>query len=221
MPAWTLPAIVAACFFGLHYLALRASSGRIGDALGALCLEGTAALGILAFLVVRREAESTPTSTPGVVWACLAGLCISVATTLLFTALRLGGPVAATGTLALGGGVVLSAAVAPLIFGEGFTLRRALGVALGVIAMVLLATPSGAKEAPQGAGGEEGSPMPIDDRHTAESGHDPKRVVGVRQREMQHVEVERERERQRAEPTIDELVEENDPRSSAEESEEL
>lgn len=54
-----------------------------------------------------------------------------------------------------------------------------------------------------------------------EYGHDPKRTVGVRQREMQHGEAERERERQRAEPTIDELVEEHDPRSSAEESEEI
>ena len=216
MPAWTLPALVAACFFGLHYIALRASSGRIGDALGALCLEGTAALGVLVLVVVRRGAETTPTSTPGVVWACVSGLCISVATTLLFSALRLGGPVAATGTLALGGGVVLSALLAPLVFGEGFTMRRALGVLLGVIAMLLLATPSDAAGAPQGAGGEEAPPMP-----NQEYGRDPKRTVGVRQREMQHGEAERERERQRAEPTIEELVEENDPRSSAEESEEI
>jgi hypothetical protein len=40
----------------------------------------------------------------------------------------------------LGGGVTLSAIVAPLAFGEVVTPRRALGVVLGLVAMALLAT---------------------------------------------------------------------------------
>ncbi len=169
MPAWTLPALVAACFFGLHYLALRAASGRIGDALGAFCLEGTAALGILAIFVVRRETEGPPTTTAGLVWAGLSGLCISAATVLLFSSLRLGGPVAATGTIALGGGVVLSALAAPFLFGEAFTLRRALGVALGVLAMLLLASPAAAAPASQETREEEADPMADKARDRARS----------------------------------------------------
>jgi multidrug transporter EmrE-like cation transporter len=75
-----------------------------------------------------------------VAWACVSGLCISGASTLLFAALRLGGPVSATGTVVLGGGVALSALAAPFLFGEAFTLRRGIGVALGVVAMIVLAT---------------------------------------------------------------------------------
>lgn len=59
---------------------------------------------------------------------------------LLFMSLRLGGPVASTGTIAMGGGVTLAALAAPVLFAEGFTWRRALGVALGAAAIVLLAT---------------------------------------------------------------------------------
>jgi multidrug transporter EmrE-like cation transporter len=70
----------------------------------------------------------------------VSGLCITGATTLLFRSLRLGGPVSATGTLILGGGVALAALAAPLVFAEGFTLRRALGVGLGIAAMLVLAT---------------------------------------------------------------------------------
>jgi uncharacterized membrane protein len=69
-----------------------------------------------------------------------SGLSVAVASVLLFRALRKGGPVASTGTLVLGGGVALSALLAPIFFGEGFTVRRAAGVALGLAAMGLLAT---------------------------------------------------------------------------------
>ena len=63
----------------------------------------------------------------------------------MFSALRRGGPVAATGTIVLGGGVTLSALAAPWIFSEGFTLRRVVGVALGVAAMVVLSLDGTAK----------------------------------------------------------------------------
>ena len=45
-----------------------------------------------------------------------------------------------TGTIVLGGGVALSALIAPLVFAEGVTVRRAIGVALGVAAMAVLST---------------------------------------------------------------------------------
>jgi bacterial/archaeal transporter family protein len=139
MPPWSLAAVTAAAFIAAHYLTLRAASGRIGDAFGAFCLEGSAALGLLVILFFRRGHELSTTG-PGLAWACFSGLCISGATTLLFAALRLGGPVSATGTIVLGGGVALSALVAPLLFQEAFTPRRAIGVALGIAAMAILAT---------------------------------------------------------------------------------
>lgn len=139
MPPWSIPALCAAACIALHYLTLRAASGRIGDALGALCLEGTATLGLLV-LLVARAAPSAAATGPGLFWSCMSGLFISGATTLLFAALRLGGPVSATGTIVLGGGVALAALLAPLFFAEAFTLRRAAGVALGVAAMLVLAT---------------------------------------------------------------------------------
>jgi multidrug transporter EmrE-like cation transporter len=139
MPAWSVPALFAAACIAAHYLTLRAASGRIGDALGALVLEGSAALGILV-LLATRAAPTAPTTASGVAWSCASGLCISGATTLLFTSLRLGGPVSATGPLVLGGGVALAALVAPAFFAEPFTLRRALGVAFALVAMALLAT---------------------------------------------------------------------------------
>jgi bacterial/archaeal transporter family protein len=138
MPTWLPPALGAGCFIAVHYLFLRAASGRIGDALGALVLESAAAIGIaLSFAVGLRGAALPPTKA-GLAFAVASGLAVSAASILLFASLRRGGPVASTGTIVLGGGVALSALAAPWIFGESFTARRALGVALGIAAIAVL-----------------------------------------------------------------------------------
>ncbi len=133
-------AAIAIC---VHYLSLRASAGRIGDTLGALILEGTATVGILLALVLGPRAEEATTAR-GVGFAALSGVGISFASILLFQALRRGGPVAVTGTIVMGGGVALSAMFAPLFFGETFTARRGIGIALGLASMVVLARESNA-----------------------------------------------------------------------------
>lgn len=142
MQAWQLAALGAAGFIAGHYLLLRAASGRIGDSLGALVLEGTAALGVLLAYAGGLRSGGITTTRAGVLFALLSGLCISGASILLFFALRRGGPVASTGTLVMGGGVTLSTFAAPWLFGEPMTLRRGVGIALGVAAMIVLSTES-------------------------------------------------------------------------------
>jgi hypothetical protein len=140
MPAWSPPALGAAVFIALHYLLLRAASGRIEDRLGALVLEATAAAGIAASFALGFRGAPVSTTRLGVGLAAAAGLAISFASVLIFGTLRRGGPVASTATIVFGGGVVLSAVAAPWLFGEGVTLRRVLGVVLGVAAMALLSS---------------------------------------------------------------------------------
>lgn len=140
MQAWQLAALGAAGLIAAHYLLLRAASGRLGDSLGALVLEGTAALGIALAYALGFRGGNVPTTRTGVLFAMLSGACISVASILIFQALRRGGPVASTGTIVLGGGVALSALAAPWLFREPLTSRRLIGVALGITAMILLAT---------------------------------------------------------------------------------
>jgi transporter family protein len=138
MPAWSPPALAAAVFIAVHYLLLRAASGRVEDRLGALVLETSAAIGIAASLLIGLRGAVVQTTRAGLAFAAGSGLAVSVASILIFAALRRGGPVASTGTTVLGGGVALSALAAPWLFGEGFTVRRAVGVALGLAAMVVL-----------------------------------------------------------------------------------
>ena len=138
MQPWLLASLGAGGFIAVHYIFLRAASGRLNDTLGALILEGTAAFGIaLNFFIGYRGATVAPTRL-GVIFSMASGLAISGASILMFFALRRGGPVSTTGTIVLGGGVTLSALIAPWIFGEGFTVRRAIGVGLGIAAIAVL-----------------------------------------------------------------------------------
>jgi drug/metabolite transporter (DMT)-like permease len=140
MQPWQQAALGAACLFATHYLLLRAAAGRVGDSLGALILEGAAAVGIFVAYMCGIRGEPVTNTRSGLLFAVLSGFCISGASILLFFALRRGGPVASTGTIALGGGVAMSAVVAPILFREPLTLRRIVGVGLGFAAMFVLST---------------------------------------------------------------------------------
>jgi transporter family protein len=142
MPAWSPPALVGSVFIAIHYLLLRGASGRIDDRIGAFVLEASAALGLAASLTVGRRELAGPASRTGLALAVASGLAVAVASVLTFTAMRRGGPLASTGTIVLGGGVALSALLAPWLFGEAFTARRLLGVGLGLAAMWVLGNES-------------------------------------------------------------------------------
>jgi uncharacterized membrane protein len=142
MSSWIASAVGGAVAIAVHYLFVRAATGRIEDRLGALVLEAVAALGIAASFAMGMRGGHVPTTRAGLLYAAAAGLAISFSSVLLFGALRRGGPVASTGIIVLGGGVALSALVAPWLFGESFTARRLLGVVLGIAAMWVLGSES-------------------------------------------------------------------------------
>jgi transporter family protein len=142
MSSWVTSALAGAVAIAVHYLFVRAATGRIEDRLGALILEVTAALGIAGSFALGMRGERIPTTRAGLLFAGAAGLAISFSSVFLFGALRRGGPVASTGIIVLGGGVALSALFAPWLFGEAFTARRVFGVALGIAAMWVLASES-------------------------------------------------------------------------------
>jgi uncharacterized membrane protein len=142
MAPWLSPAFGAAVFIAVYLVSVRAASGRIEDRLGSLVLEGSAVLGIALTLALGMRGTMVPTTRAGLAFSIAGGLGVAVASILLFSALRRGGPVASIGTIVMGGGVALSALVAPALFGETFTARRVLGVTLGLAAMWVLGTES-------------------------------------------------------------------------------
>src|SRR5258706_4018574 len=72
--SWSAAALGASAFMAVHYLFLRAASGRIEDRLGALVLEGSAVLGIVASLAVGLRGAEVPTTRACLGFAMAGGL---------------------------------------------------------------------------------------------------------------------------------------------------
>jgi transporter family protein len=139
MTPWLVYAAAAALLYGLHQVFTKLAANRIGDGVGALVVEGTAALAILVYLAVLRFSGhwNQPVTRDGLAWSVLTGVCVGLGTVAFFLLFQRGGPLSAVpGILAVG--AALMALVGLLVFREGVTFSRLLGIALSVCGLYLL-----------------------------------------------------------------------------------
>src|SRR5216117_396548 len=94
---WFLYAAAAAVLYGLHQIFTKLAANRIGDGLGGFVVEATAALTILVYLAWLRFAGTwdQTSSTPGVFYAVLTGICVGAGTIVFFVLFQKGGPLSA------------------------------------------------------------------------------------------------------------------------------
>lgn len=139
MAPWLVYAAAAALLYGLHQVFTKLAANRIGDGIGALVVEATAALAILVYLAFLRFSGhwSQPVTLSGLAWSVLTGVCVGIGTIAFFLLFQRGGPLSAVpGILAVGS--ALMACVGVLVFREGVTFSRLLGIALSVCGLYLL-----------------------------------------------------------------------------------
>jgi transporter family protein len=139
MNAWFWYAVGAAILYGLHQVFTKMAADRIGDGVGGFVVEGSAALTILAYLVVLYFSGrwSQQVSTPGVVYSVLTGICVGVGTVFFFLLFQKGGPLSAV-PMILAGGAALMAIVGIFFFRESASWPRLLGIAMSIIGLFLL-----------------------------------------------------------------------------------
>jgi uncharacterized membrane protein len=144
MTSWYLYAIGAAVLYGLHQIFTKLAAERISDGLGGFVVEATAALSILfylAWLWLTRRWNQTSTS-PGVFYSVLTGICVGAGTILFFLLFQKGGPLSAV-PMILAGGAALMAIAGILFFKEPVSLPRVLGIVLALVGLILLRSPGG------------------------------------------------------------------------------
>jgi transporter family protein len=139
MQNWFWYAIGAAVLYGLHQIFTKLAAARISDGLGGFVVEATAALTILAYLAWLRfsGAWNQTSSTPGVGYSILTGICVGFGTILFFVLFQKGGPLTAV-PMILAGGAALMAAAGFLFFREPVSLPRVTGVALAIAGLLLM-----------------------------------------------------------------------------------
>lgn len=134
-------ALIAALFFGLYNVLLKAGSSKLDAALGAFILQGVAALTGLAVLAGKYVGKQplAPSQSWGIWLAIGAGISVGLAELLGFVAYRKGLPAAVGTPIMTGGGVALAVVLALLFLNESLNLKQAAGIALVVVGIVLLA----------------------------------------------------------------------------------
>ena len=139
MTAWFWYAVGAAILYGLHQVFTKLAADKISDGLGGFVVEGSATLTILVYLAWLRFGGNwnQTSSTPGVFYSVLTGICVGVGTILFFLLFQKGGPLSAV-PMILAGGAALMAVVGIIFFRESASPPRLLGIVLSLVGLFLL-----------------------------------------------------------------------------------
>jgi transporter family protein len=139
MAAWFWYAVVAALLYGAHQIFTRLASESIGDGLGGLVVEGTAALTILLYLAWLRFGGrwEQKFSWVGFNYSALTGVCVGAGTVAFFLLFQKGGPLSVVPAI-LAGGAAMMAIAGVVFFQEPVSWQRMLGVVLAIAGLFLL-----------------------------------------------------------------------------------
>ena len=139
MAAWFWYAVVAAVLYGAHQIFTRMAAERIGEGLGSLIVEGSAALSILIYLAILWLGGrwNQKFSGAGVNYSLLTGICVGAGTIAFFLLFQKGGPLSSVPAILAGGAAIM--AIADIVFfREAPSWQRIVGVAFAIIGLFLL-----------------------------------------------------------------------------------
>ena len=136
---WFWYAVTAAVLYGAHQIFTRLASEHIGDGIGGLIVEGTAALTILLYLVFLWSTGrwNQKFSMVGFNYSALTGICVGAGTVAFFLLFQRGGPLSAVPAILAGGAAIMAIAGISL-FQEPASWQRLLGITLSIVGLFLL-----------------------------------------------------------------------------------
>jgi transporter family protein len=138
MNDWFWYAVVAAILYGAHQIFTKLAAERISDGLGGFVVEGSATLTILIYLAWLKFGGqwNQTSSSPGVFYSAVTGICVGVGTIFFFLLFQKGGPLSAV-PMILAGGAALMAVAGIFFFKEEPSLSRLLGIVFAIVGLFL------------------------------------------------------------------------------------
>jgi len=139
MAAWFWYAVVAAVLYGAHQIFTRLAAERIGEGVGGLIVEGSAAVSILIYLTILWVGGrwNQKFSAVGFNYSLLTGICVGAGTIAFFLLFQKGGPLSSVPAI-LAGGAAIMAIAGILFFREPPSWQRLVGVAFAIVGLFLL-----------------------------------------------------------------------------------
>ena len=109
MAAWFWYAVVAAVLYGAHQIFTRLAAERIGEGVGGLIVEGSAAVSILIYLTILWFGGrwNQKFSAVGFNYSLLTGICVGAGTIAFFLLFQKGGPLSSVPAILAGGAAIM------------------------------------------------------------------------------------------------------------------
>jgi transporter family protein len=139
MTSWFWYAVAAALLYGAHQIFTRMAAERIGEGLGGLIVEASAALSILIYLAILWLGGrwNQKFSGAGFNYSLLTGICVGTGTIAFFLLFQKGGPLSSVPAI-LAGGAAIMAIAGIVFFREAPSWQRIVGIAFAIIGLFLL-----------------------------------------------------------------------------------
>jgi len=139
MTEWLIYALAAALLYGLHQIFTKLAAPHIGDGLGGLTVETSAAATIGLYLAILWLSGSwqQKASAAGFVYSVATGVCVGLGTIAFFLLFQKGGPLSAV-PMVLAVGAAVMALVGIVWFREAASPDRLLGIAFSILGLFLL-----------------------------------------------------------------------------------
>lgn len=136
---WLWIAIAAAVLYGLHQVFTKLAAPHVGDAVGGLLVEVSAA-GIIAIYCAYlwfAGAWNQPMNSSGATFSILTGICVGIGTICFFVIFQRGAPLSAVPGI-LAAGMAVMALAGMIAFREPVSWQRILGILLAIVSVFLL-----------------------------------------------------------------------------------
>src|ERR1044072_3785425 len=139
MAAWFWYAVVAGVLYGAHQIFTRLAAERIGEGVGGLIVESSAAVLILVYLAFLWFGGrwNQKFSASGFSYSLLTGICVGAGTIAFFLLFQKGGPLSSVPAI-LAGGAAMMAIAGILFFREPPSWQRVVGVVCAIVGLFLL-----------------------------------------------------------------------------------
>jgi len=136
---WFPYAIGAAVLYGLHQIFTKLAASRIGDGIGALIVEASAVVTIVAYLATLYLSNrwSQTITAVGALYSVLTGVCVGAGTIAFFLLFQRGGLLSAVPAILAGGGAIMAAA-GLVWFSESAQPLRVVGILLALLGLYLV-----------------------------------------------------------------------------------
>ncbi|MFB6143931.1 MAG: EamA family transporter [Candidatus Nanohaloarchaea archaeon] len=138
MTSWAIFAVITLVTWGLYDFLFKIAENHINTFLAVLIISGVQAAVVAPFFLNQYVSGSLAVSSKGLLLSGIMGVLVAIGTVSFFYAFQSGAPTSLATPAVLIGSFLIVAVLGISYLGEPFTVKKGVGLILGIISVLLL-----------------------------------------------------------------------------------